>query len=97
MIFRFGYVCPDMFSEADFVISILNSDRETDKNKVHEMCELSSSESRMLNTNYDLFNREVSKCYKLLQIEISNPSYEFIVINNVFCNVTITFSETSIH
>lgn len=57
--YRFRYECPNMFNEADYVISVLNSDDETDKKSIDEMCKASSSESQM-NINYDLFNNEVN-------------------------------------
>ncbi|XP_026807078.1 protein scarlet-like isoform X2 [Rhopalosiphum maidis] len=52
---KFNYECPDMFNEADFVISILNSENEKVKENVKEMCKLTSSDQQM-DLNYDLFN-----------------------------------------
>lgn len=57
--FRFGYECPDMFNEADFVISILNSEDENVKRNVNEMCALSSND-KQTDVNYDLFNNDVN-------------------------------------
>lgn len=47
-----------MFNEADFVISILNSENESVKKNVDEMCKLSSVDKK-IDYNYDLFNNEV--------------------------------------
>jgi len=48
-----------MFNEADFVISILNSENEKVKENVKEMCKLTSSDQQM-DLNYDLFNNQVN-------------------------------------
>jgi len=48
-----------MFNEADFVISILNSENETVKQNVIEMCKLTSTDQQT-NLNYDLFNNQVN-------------------------------------
>lgn len=69
ILFRFDYECPAMYNEADFVISILNSDDENVKRNVEEMCKLSSTEQQT-NTNYDLFNSQV-KCSKFLEYNIT--------------------------
>lgn len=47
-----------MFNEADFVISILNSENENVKKNVDEMCKLSSTDKQM-KINFELFNNEV--------------------------------------
>lgn len=47
-----------MFNEADFVISILNSNNENVKRDVDEMCKLSSNDTKT-DFNYDLFNNKV--------------------------------------
>lgn len=47
-----------MYNEADYIISILNSENESTKKNVEEMCKLSSTDKQM-NTNYELFNTEV--------------------------------------
>jgi len=49
-----------MFNEADFVISILNSDSETDKRNVDEMCKLSSRALQMISMNNNVFYKEVN-------------------------------------
>eukprot|EP00102_Acyrthosiphon_pisum_P025404 XP_016662614.1 PREDICTED: protein scarlet isoform X2 [Acyrthosiphon pisum] len=54
---KFNYECPDMFNEADFVISILNSENEKVKENVTEMCKLTSTDQKT-NLNYDLFNNQ---------------------------------------
>lgn len=48
-----------MFNEADFVISILNSENEKVKENVKEMCKLTSTD-QLTNLNYDLYNNQVS-------------------------------------
>jgi len=58
--FRFNYECPDMFNEADFVISILNSENEKVKENVIEMCKLTSTDQQT-KLNYDLFNDQVNR------------------------------------
>lgn len=67
-IYRFNYECPNMFNEADFVISILNSESDRVRKDVDKMCELSSTEQKT-KLNYDLFNNQVN--YNRL-IEYSN-------------------------
>lgn len=57
--FRFSYECPSMFNEADYVISVLNSDDKIDKINIAEMCKVSSSELQMY-SNYSLFDDEVN-------------------------------------
>lgn len=47
-----------MFNEADFVISILNSEDENVKKNVDKMCGL-SSDDKQTDINYGLFNSEV--------------------------------------
>jgi len=49
-----------MFNEADFVISILNSENEKVKENVIEMCKLTSTDQQT-NLNYDLFNNQVNR------------------------------------
>jgi len=60
ILFRFNYECPDMYNEADFVISILNSENEKVKNNVIEMCKLTSTD-QLTNLNYNLFNNQVNR------------------------------------
>jgi len=48
-----------MFNEADFVISILNSENEKIKENVKEMCKLASTD-QLTNLNYDLYNNQVN-------------------------------------
>ncbi|XP_022162902.1 protein scarlet-like [Myzus persicae] len=55
---KFNYECPDMFNEADFVISILNSENEKVKENVIEMCKLTSTDQQT-KLNYDLFNNQI--------------------------------------
>jgi len=57
--FRFSYECPNMYNEADYVISVLNFDDESNKKNIDEMCKVSSSDLQT-NINYDLFNNEVN-------------------------------------
>lgn len=57
--FRFSYSCPNMFNEADFVISILNSENENVKANVNKMCLLTSSKEQM-DINYNLFSNKVN-------------------------------------
>jgi hypothetical protein len=47
-----------MFNEADFIISILNSENEKVKDNVNEMCKLSSSDLQT-DLNYEIFNNQV--------------------------------------
>jgi len=49
-----------MFNEADFVISILNSENKDVKENVMEMCKLTSTDQQT-NLNYDLFNNQVNR------------------------------------
>jgi len=49
-----------MFNEADFVISILNSENEKVKENVIEMCKLTSTDQQT-KLNYDLFNNQVNR------------------------------------
>jgi len=48
-----------MFNEADFVISILNSEDENVKRNVDKMCAL-ASDDKQTDINFDLFNNEVN-------------------------------------
>lgn len=48
-----------MFNEADFIISILNSENEKVKENVNEMCKLSSSDLQT-DLNYEIFNNQVN-------------------------------------
>lgn len=57
--FRFSYSCPNMFNEADFVISILNSENESVKTNVNKMCQLTSSNEQMA-FNYSLLSIKVN-------------------------------------
>lgn len=77
MIVRFDYECPNMFNEADFVISILNSDSEKVKRDVEEMCKLYSTDQQ-INFNYDLFNSKVMR--------LNNWVYIITDTNNDFFN-----------
>ncbi|XP_025410362.1 protein scarlet-like [Sipha flava] len=54
---KFSYDCPNMFNEADFIISILNSENEKVKDNVNEMCKLSSSDLQT-DLNYEIFNNQ---------------------------------------
>lgn len=53
-----------MFNEADFVISILNSENEKVKKNVIEMCKLTSTDQQT-KLNYDLFNNQVNRIKQL--------------------------------
>lgn len=68
---RFGYGCPNMFNEAEFVISILNSDNEHVKKNVDKMCKLSSSEQQT-DINYNLLIINVSLLFLNRSIISSN-------------------------
>lgn len=69
-----------MFNEADFVISILNSENEKVKENVKEMCKLTSTD-QLTNINYDLYNN---------QVNINNlRSMCVLFMSNVFiCNIS---------
>ncbi|XP_060864829.1 protein scarlet-like [Metopolophium dirhodum] len=54
---KFNYECPDMFNEADFVMSILNSENEKVKENVIKMCKITSTDQQT-KLNYDLFNNQ---------------------------------------
>lgn len=58
ILFRFNYECPNMFNEADFVISVLNSDNDKVKRDVDQMCKMSSTD-KQIDLNYDSFNNQV--------------------------------------
>lgn len=47
-----------MFNEADFIISVLNSDSEKVKKDIKEMCKLSSKKNQ-INPSSDIFNNQV--------------------------------------
>lgn len=58
-----------MFNEADFVISILNSDNETDKRNVDEMCKLTSCAIQMIIMNSNLFCKEVNIFFNISKLK----------------------------
>lgn len=47
-----------MYNEADFVVSLLNSDNDTVKRDVDKMCKMSSN-NKQIELNYDSFNNQV--------------------------------------
>ncbi|XP_025203991.1 protein scarlet-like isoform X2 [Melanaphis sacchari] len=79
---KFDYKCPDLYNKADFVISIMNSDREQVKRNIDEMCKLSSTDIQM-DLNYDLFNDQVLLDYTQ-HLQIQKPLWitQLILILN---------------
>ncbi|XP_027845081.2 protein scarlet-like [Aphis gossypii] len=86
---KFNYECPDMFNEADFVISILNSENEKVKENVKEMCKLTSTD-QLTNLNYDLYNNQTQfDPQHLEKLETQKPSwpkqFELILNRSIKC------------
>ncbi|XP_025207194.1 protein scarlet-like [Melanaphis sacchari] len=59
---KYGYICPATYNKADFIVSILNSDKVLDRNNVNNMCEIFSNVAQM-NINFNSFNRDVQSEY----------------------------------